>query len=337
MASCGISLNLSRLESKITANISAALGIAGAVGLPYATTGLLVGIALANGNFMAAIKIVVPSDALDGLWSGMRSEFTKAFNLSDVPANISDLQSNMANAVGASSFDEIGVAGSYTHDALSDPGLAGLWGGTDTFLGKLGEIGSEFVSDAKSFAEKTGLDQLSGYVDINVTDLAKTAIGLGASWDSCDFGTAGIQNYFKDPATGTVKLLANYAPKLGDTSVAKGNSVWGLTANVNAIFQTGKGSFQTQLNVALGDVVSSGVNYALDSITGSTSIDSRDVSNIKQYIGDYVSPSYLQRLRRTRVGLELFSTTSLVHEVQRKITGVFRSREDMDTLIEDAW
>ncbi|SVD26872.1 uncharacterized protein METZ01_LOCUS379726, partial [marine metagenome] len=239
MASCGISLNLSSLESKITANISAALGIAGAVGLPYATTGLLVGIALANGNFMAAIKIVVPSDALDGLWSGIRDEFSKAFDMIGAPdlggittSELNIFQDNMDAVTSA-------VSPTYVHDALSDPGLAGLWGGTDTFLGKLGEIGSEFVSEAKSFAKSTGLDQLSGYVDINVTDLAKTAIGVGGSWDSCDFGTAGIQNYFKDPATGTVKLLANYAPKLGDTSVAKGNSVWGLTANVNAIFQTG--------------------------------------------------------------------------------------------------
>jgi len=66
MASCGISLNLSSLESKITANIGATLGIAGVVGLPFATTGLLAGIAIANGNFLAAIQIVVPSAALDG-------------------------------------------------------------------------------------------------------------------------------------------------------------------------------------------------------------------------------------------------------------------------------
>ena len=80
MASCGISLNLSSLESKITANISAMTGIAGLVGFPFATTALLAVIAIANGNILGVLKIVVPTDALDGLWGGLREEFDKAFD-----------------------------------------------------------------------------------------------------------------------------------------------------------------------------------------------------------------------------------------------------------------
>ena len=301
MASCGISLNLSSLESKITANITAMLGVAGMAGLPYATSGLLVGVALANGNFLAAINIIVPSDALDGLWSGLRDEFDGIMGASDVP----DL------------WDDgfIGPIQDFTP-------------GGDSWTDKLGETVSGWGDGLAKFGETTGLDQLSGYVDINVTDLAKSAIGIGGSFDSCDFGTSGIQNYFKDPATGTIKLLANYSPKLGDTGVAKSNSVWGLTASVNQIFQTGKGSIQTQLNVALGDVVSSGTNYALDSITGSTNIDSRDISNMKQWISDYVSPTYYQTMRTAPDGSRyLASETTNINDVKSKISGVFSASE----------
>ena len=320
MASCGISLNLSSLESKITANISAMLGIAGVVGLPYATSGLLVAVALANGNFLAAIQIMVPADALDGLWDGLRDEFAGAFSLADAPVDTSAFLDNIK--------DIGGPTGSY--DFATDP--ANLAGG-DSFFSKLADIGTGFVSGASKFAKETGLDQLSGYVDINVTDLAKTAIGLGGSWDSCDFGTAGIQNFYKDPATGTIKLLANYAPKLGDTSVAARNNSVYVTAAVNTLFNIGKAKTQLSLNVVLGDVVSSGANYALDSITGSTNIDSRDVSNIKQYIGDYVSPSYLQSMRKASDGsLYLDSATTRINDLKSKIHGVYASSEDLDTM-----
>ncbi len=316
MASCGISLNLSSLESKITANISAMLGIAGIVGLPFTTSGLLIGIALANGNFLAAIQIMVPADALDGLWDGLRDEFAGAFSLADAPVDTSVFLDNIK--------DIGGPTGSY--DFATDP--ANLAGG-DSFFSKLADISTDFVSGASKFAKETGLDQLSGYIDIDVTDLAKTAIGLGGSWDSCDFGTAGIPNYFRDPATGAIKLLANYAPNLGDTSVAKSNSVWGLTASVNNIFQTGKGSIQTQLNVAIGDVVSSGTNYALDSISGSTNIDSRDISNMKQWMGDYVSPTYYQTMRTAPDGSRYLATaTTNVNDVKSKISGVLASSEN---------
>ena len=316
MASCGISLNLSSLESKITANISAMLGIAGIVGLPFTTSGLLIGIALANGNFLAAIQIMVPADALDGLWDGMREQFSEAFSLADAPVDTSVFLDNIKDIGGST--------GSY--DFATDP--ANLAGG-DSFFSKLADIGTGFVSGASKFAKETGLDQLSGYVDINVTDLAKTAIGLGGSWDSCDFGTAGIQNFYKDPATGAIKLLANYAPKLGDTDMAKNNNTWGLTATVNNIFQTGKGSFQTQLNVAIGDVVSSGANYALDSISGSTNIDSRDISNIRQYLSGQTLPAELQSMRKAYDG-----STTLVDNVtanqlslKRRIGSVYPASE----------
>ena len=328
MASCGISLNLSSLESKITANISAALGIAGVVGLPQTTAALLVGIAIANGNFLAALKIIVPADALDTLWDGMRDKFAAAFALADVPATESILNQTL------SVFDTIDADGNVISRVSDAAGYANFVDGadaatlSDTFFGSIAKISTDFVDDAAAFAKKSGLDQLSGYVDINVTDLAKTAIGLGASFDECDFGSSGIQNYFRDPATGTVRLLANYAPKLGDTSVANRNSVWGLTAAVNTIFQTGKTSVQLQLNTMLGDVVSSGTSYALDKITGSTRIDSRDVSNVRQFISDYKSPSSLQSMRTDFEGFQfLDSEKRRDSDLDLKIKGVFESSE----------
>jgi hypothetical protein len=303
MASCGISLNLSSLENKIMANISAMLGIAGVVGLPYATSGLLIGIALANGNFLAAIQIMVPADALDGLWSGLREEFDGIMGAADVPD-------------------------------LWDDGYLGpiqdFTPGGDSWTDKLGETVSGWGDNLAKFGKTTGLDQLSGYVDINVTDLAKSAIGIGGSFDSCDFGTSGIQNYFKDPATGTIKLLANYAPNLGDTSLAKSNSVWGLTASVNNIFQTGKGSIQTQLNIALGDVISSGTNYALDKITGSIGIDSRDVSNVRQYLSGQTLPRELQSMRKSSVDGSMVLVDNITADqlsLKRRIASRFPASE----------
>ena len=286
MASCGISLNLSSLEGKITDHISGVLQWSGMSGLPFLPQAIKVALSISNGNLLGAIQIMVPGDALDGLWDGLRDEFDGVFSGFDLDVDL--------------------------------PGL-----------GDFGDTISGWGDDLAGFAKSTGLDQLSGFVDIDITDLAKSAIGLGASFSSCDFGASGIPNYFKDPATGAVKLLANYAPKLGDTSVAKSNSVFGLTAAVNTVFQLGKGTVQLNLNTALGDVVSSGTSYALDKITGSTSIDSRDISNVRQYLGGQTLPSSLQSMRKAVDGsMYLSSATTQINDLKSKITGVYNSSEN---------
>ena len=286
MASCGISLNLSSLEGKITDHISGVLQWSGMSGLPFLPQAIKVALSISNGNLLGAIQIMVPGDALDGLWDGLRDEFDGVFSGFDLDVDL--------------------------------PGL-----------GDFGDTISGWGDDLAGFAKSTGLDQLSGFVDIDITDLAKSAIGLGASFSSCDFGASGIPNYFKDPATGAVKLLANYAPKLGDTSVAKSNSVFGLTAAVNTVFQLGKGTVQLNLNTALGDVVSSGTSYALDKITGSTSIDSRDISNVRQYLGGQTLPSSVESVRKAVDGsMYLSSATTQINDLKSKITGVYNSSEN---------
>jgi|APSaa5957512535_1039671.scaffolds.fasta_scaffold06151_2 hypothetical protein len=201
--------------------------------------------------------------------------------------------------------------------------LVGL-DGKDGWGAALAETTGKWGDSIAGFAKDTGLDQLSGFVDINVTDLAKSAIGLGTSFDACDFGTGGIQNFFKDPSTGTIKLLANYAPKLGDTSQAAGNNVLGLALELNTAFQSGKFKNALDLNVQLGNVISSGTNYALDSINGAVDIDSRDLNNIKQYLGGQTLPGPLQRMTKSSTGVrQLTDKTHLTNNVHAKVIGRF--------------
>ena len=88
MASCGISLNLSSLESSISGHIETAISFAGMSGIPFLPSIIDVAIAISSGNILAAVKIIVPADSLDGLWKGLRDEFALAFALPGVPSNI---------------------------------------------------------------------------------------------------------------------------------------------------------------------------------------------------------------------------------------------------------
>ena len=317
MAGCGISLNLSSIESKISGHISTALGVAGLAGLPFSGAYLTAILKVSRGDFLGAIKIVVPEQALEGLWDGLRENFTAAFAAADVPVDTSTFLENIENIGGSDGY----------YDWNTDP--ANIAGG-DSFMGKLASAGKTFGSSVSGFAKDSGLDQLSGFVDINVGDLAKTAIGLGGSFDSCDYGTSGIQNYFHDPATGTVKLLANYAPKLGDTSVANRNSVWGLTAAVNTAFQIGKAKTQLNLNVALGNAATQFGTYTLDSL-GRSIVDNRDISSLTGWMRDEVAPRNLNSLRRDLSGLtSLYSLEAEQDECVNKTVGRLAASEDYD-------
>ena len=288
MAGCGISLNLSSLEGSITGHISTALGFAGLSGLPFMPQAIKIAMAVSNGNLLGAIQIMVPSGAFDGMWSGLRDEIGLA--MMDAPMQWSD--------------------GSFV-DAASD--------GTG-FFSSIKKTATEWGTGLSKFASTTGLDQLSGFVDINVTDLAKSAIGLGASFDSCDFGTSGIQNFFRDPSTGTIKLLANYAPKLGDTSVAAGNNVLGLALELNTAFQSGKFRNALDLNVQLGNVVTSGASHVYDKL-GGVDIGPNELKNIKQWMGGQTMPMRLQSLTKTSTGVQrLTNQTHLTNTVHTQIT-----------------
>ena len=76
--SCGVSVNLSAIESSITAHVGKITGIAGMAGLPFVTAGLIAGMAVSNGNYLGAINIVMnTSGMLDTAWNSMRTGFDK--------------------------------------------------------------------------------------------------------------------------------------------------------------------------------------------------------------------------------------------------------------------
>ena len=76
-----------------------------------------------------------------------------------------------------------------------------------------------------------------------------------------------------------------------------------------------KGARNSSIITPSGNVISSGTNYALDSISGAVDIDPRDLNNIKQYLGGQTLPASLQRMTR--------SSTALGHETsgQLRLTG----------------
>ena len=76
--------------------------------------------------------------------------------------------------------------------------------------------GSELVSFLTKYA---GLTSLSGYANLNLTDLAQSAISLSASFDPCSID---IPNVLSD-ATGKLEKLAASAPSIGQTIQAGKN------------------------------------------------------------------------------------------------------------------
>ena len=64
-----------------------------------------------------------------------------------------------------------------------------------------------------------GLTGLSGYANLNLTDLAQSAISLSASFDPCSID---IPNILSD-SSGTLEAVADSAPKLGQTVQAGKN------------------------------------------------------------------------------------------------------------------
>ena len=64
-----------------------------------------------------------------------------------------------------------------------------------------------------------GLTSLSGYANLNLTDLAQSAISLSASFDPCSID---IPNVLSD-SSGTLEALADSAPNIGQTVLAGKN------------------------------------------------------------------------------------------------------------------
>ncbi|SVB41499.1 uncharacterized protein METZ01_LOCUS194353, partial [marine metagenome] len=68
-----------------------------------------------------------------------------------------------------------------------------------------------------------GLTSLSGYANINLSDLASSALSIGASFDPCS-AVSGIPNVVAD-ASGALQSLADQAPNIGGTVMALKDSL----------------------------------------------------------------------------------------------------------------
>ena len=80
----------------------------------------------------------------------------------------------------------------------------------------VGGASSELTGFLTKYA---GLTSLSGYANLNLTDLAQSAISLSASFDPCSID---IPNVLSD-ATGKLKKLAPSAPSIGQSKLAGQN------------------------------------------------------------------------------------------------------------------
>ena len=80
----------------------------------------------------------------------------------------------------------------------------------------VGGASSELTGFLTKYA---GLTSLSGYANLNLTDLAQSAISLSASFDPCSID---IPNVLSD-ATGKLEKLAASAPSIGQTKLSGKN------------------------------------------------------------------------------------------------------------------
>tara|TARA_B100000029_G_C17510611_1_gene936103 strand:- start:359 stop:1375 length:1017 start_codon:yes stop_codon:yes gene_type:complete len=289
--SCGVSVNLSAIESSITAHVGKITGIAGMAGLPFVTAGLIAGMAVSNGNYLGAINIVMnTSGMLDTAWNSMRTGFDKLV-ADGVNAGTSVLSDDYLESIG------IRATGSLSTPLESLKGKENLLLPTSpdyigpakaTFSETLTKTVNDWGERVTKFAKDTGLSQFSGYVDINALDLAKSSLGFGASFDSCDFGVSGIGNYFQDPATGTVKLLSNYAPLLGDTTMPSPVDKLGFSATEYANFAASARINILGKNISLENVYNT---FVPDTVTNLTTIAQRNVSAVAGLYDSYTLPA----------------------------------------------
>jgi len=305
MAGCGISVNLSAVESSVTAHLGKITGLGGLAGLPFMTSALIAGMAISNGNYFAAINIIVNTDGmLDAAWEGMRDGFSDLVG-SASDAGISVLSDDYLNSIGIIAGGNLKGPLETTSKFLQsvDPGDPGFIGPLEaTFAEKLTQTVNDWGDKVTTFADETGLSSLSGYVNINALDLAKSSIGMGASFDECDYGVSGIGNYFSDPATGAIKLLSNYAPKLGDTSMPTAVGKLGFSSDEYFAMQASAKVTILGKQVSLKSVY----NYIVpDEVTNLTSIAQGNISAVTGHLDKIKSPAkgaYGEGVRRLANG-----------------------------------
>jgi hypothetical protein len=324
MASCGVSVNLSAVESSVTAHLSKITGLGGLAGLPYMTSALLAGMAISNGNYFAAINMVVNVDGmLDAAWSGMREGFGELVG-SAVEEGVSTLSEDTMKAVYGADWASRGDLNILQDSVQAD----------SSFFQNLTKTVNDWGGKVTKFADETGLSSLSGYVDINMLDLAKSSIGMGASFDECDFGVSGIGNYFSDPATGSIKLLSNYAPKLGDTSMPSAVDKLGFSATEYLAMKASAKVTILGQQVSLKSVYSS---FVPDEVTNLISISAGNVSAVSSHLDKLKSPAkgaYGDGVRRLASGeMVVENAASALDRLQRSYIDRMPVKENSNSTV----
>ena len=110
-----------------------------------------------------------------------------------------------------------GIKGSVTalipEIPISTSGFSSLRTDLQAVVGSAGGGLTDFLT------KYAGLTNLTGYANLNLTDLAQSAISLSASFDPCSID---IPNILSD-SSGTLEAVADSAPKLGQTVQAGKN------------------------------------------------------------------------------------------------------------------
>jgi len=325
MAGCGISVNLSAIESSVTAHLGKITGLGGLAGLPFMTSALIAGMAISNGNYFAAINVIVNTDGmLDAAWDGMREGFSELVGEAG-DAGVSILSDDYLESIGIRATGNLAAPLENIVSAVSpgDPGFIGPLEFKDlSFAEKLTATVNDWGGKVTKFAKDTGLDSLSGYVNINALDLAKSSIGMGASFDECDYGVSGIGNYFSDPATGAIKLLSNYNPALGDTSMPSPVMKLGMSANEYFAMQASAKVTILGQQVSLQSVYSTLVP---DEVTNLISISAGNVSAVSSHLDKLKSPArgaYGDGVRRLASGeMVVENAASALDRLQKSYVG----------------
>jgi hypothetical protein len=168
MAACGISLNVSTLQSDITGKIGTLINLSGIIGTPPGLVAIQGAVTGAVATLKASVLNMIP----------------------DIPfaAELTSLR------------DQIGE-----YAALPDKLAAGA---IDHLEGMLGD-----------YADVVNID---GFANINLSDLANSAFGIGVSFDPCALAS-GIPNVVKD-ANGMLNKLATTQPFLGGAELPSFNA-----------------------------------------------------------------------------------------------------------------
>ena len=159
---------------------------------------------------MATCGINVSMSSLQGVLSSKVSGFLNLKGSLGKPGGIGALSGVLSGGLD-------GIKGSVTGML---PAIPLSTSGFSSLRTDLGSVVSSAGGGLTDFLTKyAGLTGLSGYANLNLTDLAQSAISLSASFDPCSID---IPNILSD-ADGNLESQAQSAPSIGQTKLAGKN------------------------------------------------------------------------------------------------------------------